>query len=387
MGVTTVYNGNCGLSPEGDFEAFLNKYEAEGFLINQIEQVGHTSLREAVGQTDRYAPATAEQIEKMKALLIRAFLAGAWGLSFGLEYVPGSSTEEVLALSSLAAQYGKLVSIHTRTDLYKGLTALREAIDITRLTGAPVNVSHLVYQYGFGMATEALHIIEDALADGLDISVDSGLYSSFATSIGSAVFDEGCVEKWRCGYDSVVMGTGKYRGQRLTRETYLELRRDAPDETAIAFVGKDKEIFEILDKPYVMVSTDAGTLYDGGKPGHPQDMGTYPLFFKEMVRNQGRLTLPEAIRRCTLMPAQRLGLENKGRIKEGADADIVVFSPDTIEDKAQFPCFGDTAAHPEGIDCVMVNGEIVIMGNKVSQNKPGKILRGAADTWSWIPVT
>jgi N-acyl-D-amino-acid deacylase len=381
MGVTTVYNGNCGHSPAGDFEAFLAKYEAEGFLINQIEQVGHTTLRETVGLQNRYAPASPEQVRAMEILLRQAFELGAWGLSFGLEYVPGSSTQEVLALSKIAAAYGKLVSIHTRTDLYSGLSSLQEAVGITRATGAAVNVSHLVYQYGFGMATESLHILEEAFAEGLDVSVDSGLYSSFATSIGSAVFDEGCVEKWHCGYGSIVMGTGKYRGQRLTRETYLEMRRDSPRDTAIAFVGRDHEIYEILDKPYVMVSTDAGTLYDSGLPGHPQDAGTYPRFFRTMVREQGRLTLLEAIRRCTLMPADRLGLKTKGRISIGADADLVVFDPAVIEDRAQFPCFGDTSATPLGIDSVLVSGVNVSSG--ANDLKPGKIYKATAKKWSW----
>lgn len=191
MGVTTVYNGNCGMSPE-NIKEFYNKYDS--FLINQIEQIGHTTLREQVGVTDRYKSSSDEEIEKMKVILEESFEFGVSGLSFGLEYVPGSSRKEVLELAKVAAKYGKLVSIHIRSDSYGGLSSLREAIDITRKTGAAVNISHLTYQFGMGMATEALHIIEEALAEGLDISVDSGMYSGFATSIGSAVFDEGCIE-------------------------------------------------------------------------------------------------------------------------------------------------------------------------------------------------
>lgn len=322
MGVTTVYNGNCGMSPE-NIKEFYNKYDS--FLINQIEQIGHITLREQVGVTDRYKSSSDEEIEKMKGILEEAFEFGVSGLSFGLEYVPGSSRKEVLELAKVAAQYGKLVSIHTRSDSYGGLSSLREAIDITRKTGAAVNISHLTYQFGMGMATEALHMIEEALAEGLDISVDSGLYSGFATSIGSAVFDEGCIEKWGCDYSSLIAGTGKYKGKRLTKEIYEELRRNYQDDTVIGMVGEEYEVFEILEKPYVMVSTDAGTLYDAGVPGHPQDAGTYPKFFKTMVREQHRITLIDAIRRCTYMPAKRLGLINKGFIGVGADADILIF--------------------------------------------------------------
>ena len=129
------------------------------------------------------------------------------------------------------------------------------------------------------MATEALNIIEDALREGLDISVDSGLYSGFATEIGSAVFDEGCIDKWNCDYSSLIAGTGKYRGLRLSKEIYEELRSNYPKETGIGMVGREDEVYEILEKPYVMVCTDAGTLYEKGVPGHPQDAGTYPKIF------------------------------------------------------------------------------------------------------------
>ncbi|WP_242835771.1 amidohydrolase family protein [Clostridium sp. DL-VIII] len=256
MGVTTVYNGNCGMSPK-DIKEFYDKYKY--FLINQVEQIGHTTLREQAGVNDRYRPSTEEEIKIMKANIEEAFDFGVSGLSFGLEYVPGSSETEVLELAKIAARYGKLISIHTRSDCYGGLITLREAIDIARKTGAAINISHLVYQFGMGMADEALHMIDEALKEGLDISVDSGLYSGFATSIGSAVFDEGCIEKWGCDYSSLIAGTGKYRGQRLSKEIYEELRCNYPEATVIGMVGKEREVFEILDKPYMMVSTDAGT--------------------------------------------------------------------------------------------------------------------------------
>ncbi|MDR3596165.1 amidohydrolase family protein [Clostridium sp.] len=380
MGVTTVYNGNCGISPK-NFEEFYDKYEA--FLINQVEQIGHTALREQVGIIDRYKAASDEEIERMKEILEKAFAIGVSGLSFGLEYVPGSSLKEVLELAKIAAKYGKLVSIHTRSDCYGGLSTLREAIDITRKTGAAVNISHLIYQFGMGMATEALYMIDEALKEGLDISVDSGLYSGFATSIGSAVFDEGCIEKWGCDYSSLIAGTGKYRGQRLTKEMYEELRKDCPDDTGIGMVGREYEVFEILEKPYMMVSTDAGTMYDNGIPGHPQDAGTYPKFFRTMVREQNRINLIEVISRCTYLPAKRLGLNNKGVIEIGADADILVFDAEVICDKAEYPCFGHTDARPEGIEYVFVNGVMTVKGKEVLDVKAGRIIKDKCGLWKW----
>ena len=380
MGVTTVYNGNCGMSPD-NIKDFYEKYNH--FLISQVEQIGHTTLREQAGVNDRYKPSSNDEIEKMKTMLNEAFSLGVSGLSFGLEYVPGSSVEEVLELAKVAAKYGKLVSVHTRSDCYGGLSTLREAIDIARKTGVAVNISHLTYQFGMGMATEALHMIDEALSEGLDISVDSGLYSGFATAIGSAVFDEGCIEKWGCNYSSLIAGTGKYKGQRLTKEMYEELRCDYPEETGIGMVGEEYEVFEILDKPYVMVCTDAGTLYDNGIPGHPQDAGTYPKFFKTMVREQHRITLIEAISRCTYMPAKRLGLNNKGIIEIGADADILIFDAKIIEDKADYPCFGATDTRPEGIEYVFVNGVMTVKGKEVLDVKAGKIIKDQCKLWRW----
>lgn len=380
MGVTTVYNGNCGMSPE-NLKEFYGKHEQ--FIINQIEQIGHTNLREQVGVTNRYKPSGDKEIEKMKIILKEAFEDGAHGLSFGLEYVPGSSSKEVLELAKIAAKYGKLISIHTRSDSYGGLSTLREAIDITRKTGAAVNISHLTYQFGMGMATEALNMIEEALAEGLDISVDSGLYSGFATAIGSAVFDEGCLEKWGCDYSSLIAGTGKYKGQRLTKEIYEELRRDYPEETGIGMVGEEYEVFEILDKPYVMVCTDGGTLYDKDTPGHPQDAGTYPKFFRTMVREQHRISWMEAINRCTYIPAKRLDLKGKGTIEIGADADILIFDPKIIEDKADYPCFGSTEARPEGIEYVFVNGVMTVKGKEVLEVNVGTTIKGKCELWKW----
>ena len=210
------------------------------------------------------------------------------------------------------------------------------------------------------MLTEALTMIEQDLQEGLDITVDSGMYSHFATAIGSAVFDEGCVEKWGCDYSQLIVATGIYRGQRLTRQMYTLLREQMPEETVIGMVGKEHEVFEALEKPYMMVSTDAGTLYDGNLPGHPQDAGTYPRFFRTMIREQNKLTWIEAIRRCTYLPASRLGLKHKGCIEIGADADLVILDPNIIEDRAQYPGLGEVDARPEGIDYVIIDRKSVV---------------------------
>lgn len=382
MGVTTIINGNCGISPT-NFKEFMDQYETQGFPVNQVQQVGHTSLRELAGNLDRYQPSTVEQIIFMQDLLEDFFRAGASGLSFGLEYVPGSSIEEVLELAKIAARYGKIVSIHTRSDSYAGLASLKEAIKICEETGASVHISHLTYMFGLGMADKALSMIEEARNNGLDISVDSGLYHAFATEIGSAVFDEGCVEKWGGNYSVIVAGTGKYRGQRLTEDMYREMREKTPHETGIGMVGKEYEVYEVLEKPYVMVGTDAGTLYENHIPGHPQDAGTYPKFFRTMIREQNRLNLVDAINRCTYMVAERFGIKHKGYLEIGVDADLVIFDLSLIQDTANYPCYGATDSRPEGIQYVLVNGEILVEGKTVSDNMPGKIIRMCHRKWQW----
>ena len=148
-------------------------------------------------------------------------------------------------------------------------------------------------------------------------------------------------------------------------------------------VGNEYEVFEVLEKPYVMVGSDSGTYYDNGKPGHPQDTGTFPKFFRTMVREQSRITLMDAIKRCTIIPAERLKLDNKGTIDIGKDADIVIFDKDTIEDKSNYPCFGATDTKPEGIECVIVNGEIVVKENKILNKKPGRIIKETLEKWRW----
>ncbi|WRS27222.1 amidohydrolase family protein [Oscillospiraceae bacterium MB08-C2-2] len=383
QGVTTVINGNCGLGL-ADLPSFFEEQNRKGFILNQLELSGASTLRERAGLQDRYAPLSPAQLEQACGMLREDLEAGAAGLSFGLEYMPGSSREEVLALSRVAARYGKPVTIHTRTDCFTGLAALQEAIDISRFTGAGVQISHVVYQYGFGMMKLALAMIDDAVKSGLDISCDSGMYTSFATAIGSAVFDEGCLEKWRCGYDAILAATGKYAGQRLNRDTFEELRRETPSETAIALIGNPHEILMAFDLPYMMISSDCGVNKEPDPSyGHPQDAGTFPRFIRQLVRKTGRLTLADAVARATILPAKRMDLDVKGRITPGSDADLVIFSLDELTDRSQFPHLGSPAAPPEGIRAVAIAGKITVENGVISGENPGKAVLSPNRIWHY----
>jgi N-acyl-D-amino-acid deacylase len=372
QGITTTIGGNCGLSPLSP-TVFFEQMQKTGFPINQGQFAGHSfSLREEVGLTNPHQPADKEQIEMMVELAQKRLAQGAIGISFGLEYAPGSSYQEVLELCRLAALYGKPVSIHVRHDSWEGLKAIDETIRLAEETGVSIIISHLVYMVGMGMMTEALCMIDNARERGLDIAVDSGLYSAFATFIGSEVFAPGCLEKWGRSYEDLYISTGPYAHQQCTEPLFNMLRKEAPETVLVAFVGTEAEVYEALARPYVVVSTDGAVGSPEPGTGHPQDSGTYPKFFRTMVRETGRLSLLEAVRKCTLQPARLLGLDSKGTIKPGSDADLVIFDLNRISDTSDYPGLGQPDSPPLGIDYVIVNGQLVVEnGEFIATAKPG----------------
>lgn len=371
QGITTSIGGNCGISPV-NIKKFLEEQDEKGFLINQAELIGAVSLREAVGVTDPYVAADNDQIGKICSLVKKAFEDGAMGLSLGIEYSPGCCFHELEAISYIASDYNRIIAVHTNIEGPKDLSSLIQMIDLAKKTGAHVLISHFVYQYGTGIMTEALELVDKARKDGIRVSVDSGMYTDFSTSIGSAVYDEAHMKGFCWKYEDLLAASGKYKGRRLNEEMYNELRTCLPDEAVICFTGVEEEIYEALNKNYVMPSTDTGQ----DPKSHPQNIGTFPRFFRKMVRERKELSLPDAIKRCTLLPAETFRLKYKGRLSEGADADIVIFDIDKIMDRAWFPSIGEPDAAPLGINYVIVNGKIVVKeGSLVDNVLPGKTLR------------
>lgn len=370
QGITTTIGGNCGFSPL-DVEDFFAAHEKNGFIINQAEMVGHSiSLREAVGAVDPLMPATPAQLSRMETMVEAAFEAGACGLSLGLAYAPGSSSEEVYHLSRLAARYGRIVAVDTRMRTEIDMYSLVEAVDIARQTGARIQISHLVYQYGTGVVDEALAVIDRARADGLDIRFDSGMYTQWATHIGAVLFDESSMEANGWQLEDILVITGKYNGQRLTMDIYRELRATAPHTAVVVFTGVEEEIYLALSHPYGMPSTDTGPYAPG--EGHPQIAGSFPRYFRKLVGERYELTIMEAVRKATLLPAETLGFHTKGRLRAGMDADIVVFDMRTLMDKADF---GLPNARPEGIDYVFINGKLALDRGQLVHGSAGQAVR------------
>ncbi|MDR2521052.1 MAG: amidohydrolase family protein [Spirochaetaceae bacterium] len=374
QGVTSCVSGNCGLSPQTDFAAFRAHLEKHPYPINQAEQIGHSSLRAACGINDFYAAATQPQLEQMRSLVRRAFEHGAAGLSFGLEYDPGAPDAEVQALAAEAVSAARaagrapLISIHARNVERENNNSILEAVRLAE-TGARVIVSHLVYMWNGDSLKRTLDVLAGARDRGLDVWADSGMWTAYATTAGSAVFDE--AEFTRKGYDfsRVRAGSGVYAGRFLTMEQYREVRRDSPKDCFIYDPGSPSDIWRAFSLDDVMVSSDAAPSAAG--QGHPQNAATFPYFFRVLVkggalRTDGkpeaapeRMSLREALRRTSLVPAQVLGL-NKGRIAPGMDADIAVFDWEALREQADFPGTGDPNAPPVGVLHVFVNGALAI---------------------------
>lgn len=370
QGITTTMGGNCGFSPLDIGQFFA---EQKVFPIHQAEMVGMCALRIAAGVTDPFVPANEAQSDRMVELCGRALEAGAAGVSLGPAYTPGSSIMEMVALCRAAKRYGKPVSIDTRMNSMTDLDSLREAIDLASASGCRMIVSHFTYQYGVGVEDEALLMIERARNMGVDMQLDSGMYKDWCSSIGAALFEPGIMRANGIELDHLRMITGEHMGMVPDEALYLHLRAEHPHDAVVVQTGSQRAVYAIARWEDTMISTDTGAYLPG--EGHPQIAGSFPRFFREMVRERGEMTIEEAVRRVTLLPAQVLGFTKKGRMRTGCDADVVIFDPETIADRADFPGLGSPNAAPEGVAYVIVGGEIAAKDGKATGVMAGKPLK------------
>lgn len=362
QGVTTGIAGNCGSGP--CFSVILptrkNPWIKLGYLT------GHRALRLHLGIDDDYRAATDEEISKMKVLLKEDLDQGSFGLSFGLEYAPNTSPVEIRALLDVVKGYKeRWIPVHIRHDGPRCLEAIQEVIDLARETGLRFQISHTGSMTAFGQLAEVLKMIEDAVAEGLEVTFDCYPYDAFCTFIGSAVFDPGFEDRWNKSFEALEAATGKHRGKRLTREIYDDLRANDPGALVIAHVMNDEEVRLCLTHPDCAIASDS--VLNHGE-GHPRSAGTFPRALR-ILRQEG-LSWADAVFHATTRPAQMAWLE-QGTMTVGTPADLTIFNPETLEDRATFK---DQLLPPVGIEYVIIDGEVALDEGDLVADSVGRLI-------------
>jgi dihydroorotase len=375
-GVTTILEMHGG---PVKIRAWYDSVARLGLYTNYGTTVGHGALRFAVGGSDINQPATAEQLRQMVALAQQGIREGALGIGFGVQYIPGSSEGEILELFKVAAKLAVPVHLHTRflgpKPPENSVKGIQEVIADAAATGAAAQVVHLNSVSVLQSEVEtALELIAGARQRGVDVMADAYPWEAGSTALESAVFDPGWQERMGITFSDVELVR---TGERLTEATFKQYREDKQtDGVIIHFVTKGANV-AALTHPLVMIASDGAI--QGGR-GHPRGAGTFAKILREYVREGRHLTLMEAIRKMTLMPADRMTgaapiMRRKGRLAIGADADIVVFDPNRVREHATY---AKPAAYSEGFDFVLVNGVVVVdQGKLVETATAGRPIRGA----------
>lgn len=349
MGVTTVVGGNCGEQYQSlaEFKAVVE--ELGGAPVNYVMLAGYNTFRTKLG-IGRYEQATPEQMESMKASVQNELKEGAWGFSFGIEYDPGITYEEMLFACGASDNPNHLVSAHYRADCIGNIDSIEEMVKLSAAIPQKFQISHLSSCSAIGQMQPSLECINKAMETNPKLNYDTYPYNAFSTTMGSTVFEDGCLEVWGKDYDSILLTDDPYKNVYCTEEVFKDARENYPGMLAVAFVMNEEEIAAAIANKNGMVASD-GIINNGN--GHPRAAGTFPRVLGKYVREDKVLPMVDALRKITLEPAKRLGLDDiKGQIAVGADADIVIFNPETIIDKADFTHL----EAPEGIEYVLIGG-------------------------------
>ena len=377
-GVTTALELEIGT---GDVDRWYSERAGKA-PINYGVSIGHLAarmiaMREPIefvpsGQAARRA-ATDAEIAEMKTQLERGLQRGAIAVGFGIQYVPPASHWEILEMFRVAARFDASCHVHLRNAGLKepasSTQALEEVIAATAITGAPLHVVHI--QSTGGKATpKLLQMIAEARSRKLDVTTECYPYIAGMTDIKSAIFNEGWQEVFGIDYGDLQWAA---TGERLTKESFERYRKTGG---MVAVFSMTEEIVETaLANPLTMIASD-GILNQG--KGHPRTAGTYTRVLGKYVRERGALSLMDALRKMTLMPAQRLerrvpSMKHKGRIRVGADADLVLFDAARVIDKSTYD---EPAKYAEGMKYVMVNGVVIIKDGEMQAGVyPGRPVR------------
>lgn len=420
-GVTSVVTGNCGGS-NLNISDYFRRIDSLKTSINIASLIGHNTVRRAA-MGDAQRDPTSDELKKMETLVSDAMNAGAVGFSTGLIYIPGtySKTEEVVALARMAAQQGGVYASHIRDEGDKVTDAVNEAINIGRLAKIPVEISHfkVTYKPNWGRSVETIKLVEDARKEGLDVTIDQYPYvassTTLDTTVPSWVFAGGRDSmKLRINDPATRIRIKKemvalLKKNQLKNYSYAQVARYAPDttlngknisevnllkgskanpieeaETILEMIGainrtqmvyfsmNEDDLKRIMQYPFNMIASDAGIARFGSGMPHPRAYGTNARVLGKYVREQNVIRLEEAIRRMTSLPAQKFNLRDRGLLREGMAADIVVFDESTVGDAATFV---NPHAYSTGFRFVLVNGEVVVDAGKHTGVRSGQVLK------------
>jgi dihydroorotase/N-acyl-D-amino-acid deacylase len=413
------------------FRQYFAHLEKQGMGINLASYVGATQVRRMIlGDAD--VQPSPDQLEKMKALVRDAMRDGAVGVSTSLEYAPApyAKTEELIALASESSKFGGIYATHMRSEGDAVLEGVDEAIRIGREAHVPVEIWHVKVagKANFGRMPDLIARVNKARSEGSDVSADTYAYTAWSNSMSAFIppwahdgGDAKMIDRlkdpaartrirkemqtsskdWDNEWDEIagpqdVMITAvqnptlkKFQGKRLTEvakifgkdpiDTLCDLLIEDNAFTSVAVVGmSEPDVTLALQQPWVSVDNDSSGTSPEGILGeehpHPRAYGTFPRVLRKYVREEKKLSLEDAIRKFSALPAQRMRLVDRGVLKQGMWADVVVFDPNTVRDVATYD---DPNRLSEGMDFVLVNGTPVIENGKMTGALPGKVLRGA----------
>lgn len=421
QGVTTLLGGNCGSSAV-DLEEYFQLVTETGIAVNLGMLIGHNNVRLEVMGNDNRLP-TAQEQDRMEVLVKTAMDDGAFGLSTGLIYLPGtySETSEVIALARVVAQQGGIYASHIRNEFELLVEAIEEAITIGREAGLPVQVSHLKVADNtmWGNSPDILAMFKNAQAKGVDIGVDQYPYTAGSTGLAN-VFPTwaraGTREDVQARLDdpetrariktdtirklngaraagdlsririASFKGRPEYSGKTMAEvtlmngreptiengaEVAMELLYDG-EASAIYFMMVEEDVRTIMQAPFTSIASDSSAVDFGKNMPHLRNYGTYPRVLARYVREQDVLSLEEAVHKMTALPASRIGLQARGTLEEGKVADIGIFNFDEVSDNEDW---ARPHQYASGFSYVIVNGTPVIDDNVRVDSYPGKVLK------------
>lgn len=420
-GVTTVIAGNCG-SSNIDLAKYFNWVDSLQISVNVASLIGHNDVRKAVmGRANR--DATLQELQQMQALVDKAMREGAVGLSTGLIYIPGTYTKtpEIVSLAKVAAKYNGVYASHMRNEGDEVVDAINEALTVGKEANIPVEISHFKVsgQHNWGRSKETLAMVQKAREAGLDVTIDQYPYTASSTSISTLLPDELLADgqdsiRARLQRPEVKNYAADYMLKRLKKRklkhfNYVVVANYRPDpsyngkniEEINKMMGrKNKAKFEALTIIDLQINGGAGAVFHGmgeddvkyimrypfnmfasdasirvlknGMP-HPRGYGTNARVLGKYVREEKIISIEEAIRRMTSLPAQKFQLEDRGLLKEGMAADIVIFNDKEVADISTYE---KPHAYSKGFIYVLVNGRVTVDKEKHNGTRAGKALYG-----------